>query len=289
MHVYVVGIARTGSTVLCHLLSEHPSVFNGGEITRLARWLREDRDCACGMAVSDCSFWRRLTGMPWIHEWLLSEMGLHLVRTQMQTGTGGLISDQAAAFRSGGSEPTDLEDVTLYVQVVREIASLSGADFIVDNSKSPSVGALTYAQNPTGTRIVIVVRDARGVVCSTVRRTGQSVTRLGLGWVFFYLKVRIMLRGVPRSQVRVVKYEALCRRPSSVVANVFEWLGVPSAPERHAATSHAIGGSDSALGPTGGLRRSDNRWRQELSLGQRALLAVLNWPVSLLLRRWTDA
>ena len=62
--VYVMGVGRSGSTLLDIALGSHPRVESVGELKNLVRggW-RENGYCACGSRVQECDFWARVDGL----------------------------------------------------------------------------------------------------------------------------------------------------------------------------------------------------------------------------------
>ena len=55
--VFVLGVARCGSTLLGRLLDRHPRVAALGEFMRLDRALARGRPCSCGERVEACPAW----------------------------------------------------------------------------------------------------------------------------------------------------------------------------------------------------------------------------------------
>ena len=59
--LYILGTARSGSTILEILLASDPKAFGAGEITFLPKdGLVRDRECSCHHPVSTCEVWGRV-------------------------------------------------------------------------------------------------------------------------------------------------------------------------------------------------------------------------------------
>lgn len=59
--LYIMGTARSGSTILEILLSQGKNVFAAGELTVLVQaGFVEDKICSCGNACSSCKIWGRV-------------------------------------------------------------------------------------------------------------------------------------------------------------------------------------------------------------------------------------
>ena len=136
--VFVLAVARSGSTLLGRLLDSHPEVLTLGEFMRLDRALRHGRPCSCGATVEGCDFWGpRL-------EWIEAETGYDLRRF-------------TPAF---------------YARIARS----AGARVAIDLSKTMTL-KLTRGWRGQGEGYVFLVRDSRGILASAARR-GKNVERL---------------------------------------------------------------------------------------------------------------
>ena len=61
--VYIMGAGHIGSTILDIAISTHHNIESLGELSKYHRfgWLPDDnRVCACGLSVYDCSFWGKI-------------------------------------------------------------------------------------------------------------------------------------------------------------------------------------------------------------------------------------
>ena len=56
--LYLMGMGRSGSTLLDILVGSHPDAVGTGELASLvgAGWSHAER-CACGLPASECPFW----------------------------------------------------------------------------------------------------------------------------------------------------------------------------------------------------------------------------------------
>jgi hypothetical protein len=136
--VFVLGVARSGSTLLGRLLDSHPEVLTLGEFMRLDRALRHGRPCSCGSRVERCDFWGPRLG------WIEAETGNDFRRFTPD----------------------------FYARVARS----SGARVACDLSKTMTL-KLTRGWRDRGEGYVFLVRDSRGILASAARR-GKNVERL---------------------------------------------------------------------------------------------------------------
>jgi len=128
--VFVLGIARCGSTLLGRLLNGHPLVHCPGELLRLGPALEHGRLCGCGARLEECPYWSGQLG------WLQSDYACDERRF----------------------------DVPLY----RRLAQADGADVSVDLSKTLAWRIARRWKDPRVGHILLL-RDSRGVLASAVR------------------------------------------------------------------------------------------------------------------------
>ena len=128
--VFVLGIARCGSTLLGRLLGGHPRIHCPGELLRLGQALETGRPCGCGARLEDCPYWSRELA------WLKSDYAWDERRY----------------------------DARLY----KRLAQAEGADVSVDLSKTLAWRVTRGWKDPR-VGYILLLRDSRGVLASAVR------------------------------------------------------------------------------------------------------------------------
>jgi hypothetical protein len=58
--IYILGSARSGSTLLERLLGTSPLIHNLGEVSHIKQFVEEDRNCSCGERISLCKYWQEV-------------------------------------------------------------------------------------------------------------------------------------------------------------------------------------------------------------------------------------
>jgi Sulfotransferase family len=261
--LYVAGMGRSGSTLLGRAFGHHERVFYAGEVALLPSWIAHDWPCLCGEPISKCSFWssvmsampRRLDGAA------ARSLDAAIGRAPMRF-LPFLLSDRIAPrYRVlGRSGP----DVSLRLrELYRAIASVSGAEIIVDSSKSPFFGYL-LEDLPFGLRLLHLMREPRANVYSVARNArakneaaGSSFTSLirAAEWSAWHHTID-RLWGDHDGQYIRVRYEDFVSRPSASLDRVAEFLGIAPVWSRNPAVrdvdgrqtlflggEHAIGGN----------------------------------------------
>jgi len=166
---YVLGLGRSGSTVIGRAMAEVLGAVPGDEV--MAVWQRgvlEDRVCSCGVPFSLCVHWRSVvaTAPSWFEPETAQRVVGEIHRVMGVLGPVRVLTPGGRASLVSSIPDFWFDAVgALY----RGIASVGGSTTIVDTSKAP-VLAWLLAHVP-GVRVstVLVVRDPRDVARSWSR------------------------------------------------------------------------------------------------------------------------
>jgi hypothetical protein len=289
--LYVMGLGRSGSTVLDSVLGNHPRVVGLGELRNLPRagWQRNEF-CACGERALDCPFWSR-------------------VRERWGELAGGaeaaeLWRLQAAVERSrnwlglSADPPRPRDDFAAYgrrtVALLRAIRGTAGRPLLVDSSKLPPRALALSRLEGIDLRAVHLVRDGRGVAWSLRRSLpadpalgvarpirGKPVLRTALRWVFVNHLAERVARRLGPERVRRVRYEDFATDPGQALAALGELQGVDfgelgrrAARGDELAIGHAVAGN--RLRMKGSVRlRFDESWKEKLAPRDEALFRLV--------------
>lgn len=205
--VYVTGLPHSGSTLITQLLAAHPSVLGLGEVWRflssehlrryLADWghLEDARRCSCGREWEACEFW------------------------------GTLIS------LSGLNASSPIE--SRYRAVLAHAAQVYGDQVVVlDSSKNLFFLQrlrLSGAVDDYSLKVLLAVKDVRGFVASSLRRTGKmSIVEVIRAYNLWTGETRRALAALSRGgdDATLVLYDLLCSNPTSEVRRLLEWLSI---------------------------------------------------------------
>jgi Sulfotransferase family len=286
--VYIVGAARSGSTLLTSLLGEFPGFFAAAE-TRLLWHGLERRRCGCGREALDCAVWTQAIRGATSRSRLDPRAVLGL-----QGRTTRLWHLPATLLRSGSSKRlATYADVMsgLYAGLV----SATGARVIVDSSKNASEALLLRRIPFVEAHLVHLVRDPRAVVFSWRRaalrgraekkyeRTAATAGR----WVAHNVGARIVGAAYGRTRASVVRYEDLVANPSATLLDLATRFGESEAdigwfdkPTRARSSRHMIGGN--ALREADGPIKlaEDVAWREALHRRDVAAVDAITWPLA---------
>lgn len=297
--LYIVGIGRSGSTLLCRTLGSVEGFVATGELMRIMdRGLKNGDLCSCGTAVGECGLW---------HEVLedlthrcpdLDFDQLERTRKRITEGWEFLrylfLPEKISGFEQ------DLPEYRRFLgQLYRSIRAVTGARTIVDASKN-----LLYARMLTETPGVKVtflhlIRDSRGVAHSLAKKQERPGTsgryehfrQLGpvLGSILWdTAQITSNVFGRRAERVLRVRYEDFVSAPSRTVNTLLEDLGLPRSPDLapHVDGTSVCLGVDHliASNPNRSRRgvielREDVTWRQEMPSLRRWVVTAMTLPL----------
>jgi hypothetical protein len=298
--IYVLGPGRSGTGVLGRVLSTIEGTVFAGELRRLwSRGLRPGRTCACGRPHAECEVWSKLLvpGASFM-EPSLAEIG----RLQKQVAPEHLGWRSALRLRRLSSPPPPTTAAGRYLAAYTDLhtafARVTGAEVVIDSSKSAADAALLALRPDVTTYVVQILRDPRGVALSLQNAAGHTrlgphvlAVRAAVRWVAKHLTNEAIRRRYGPDRSIVLRYEHLIEDPRGTVEAVAKLVGQPS-PVVDLAPGVPITVPE-VHGPDGSKRRRfvtnevvlklDTRWQRELHPVDRFLVTLVTYP---LLRRY---
>lgn len=250
--IYIVGMGRSGSTLLDILLDTHSQIRALGGVRRLAHYARNHR-CACGAeSFWKCEFWSQ-------------------VNAQLQSKIGRDLTTLDVHARN--DEVFRRENRTLF-EVVSEVA---GTPFVTDNSKSVSRLRRLMAAPDIDVIPIHVLRDARGRAQSLRKRKRQNYIPT---FTYSHRSVRLyyLLRNRPHI---VVNYERLATDPTGQLTKLMDRLGLafePSQLEWADTPHHNIGAADVLRKTEGSTIRPDDQWQTAIPGYMQTIISAIAWP-----------
>lgn len=274
--LYVVGPTRSGSTLLARVLNEFPGVWSAGEVVSLDVVLQSCRNqglssvanastfvpncaadgaarrfsglCGCGLPVQDCQIWARVEKAvfgdpPDYTPWSWDASRPSAPRLVLRGTRRWLEQDAGELGRVARS-------------IYSEIAEITGAEVIVDESKTPLYGWFLANQAWADVVPVRLVRDPRETVASWSRpkpypgiESGALPAHGTPAGTVEWLK-RVVLADRLFRDAPLVRYEDLVEAPVEISSRLLARFGLGDRPpvvgDRHAlpvATNHIIAGN----------------------------------------------
>ena len=298
--LYIAGIGRSGSTLLCRTLGAVDGFLATGELMRIVdRGVGTGDDCSCGTPVTECDLWGPVLSHLHQHHPEFDMAQLEATRKQVTEGWGFLpylfLREKPEEMARGLGEYR-----RFLVALYRSIRAVTGARVIVDASKN-LMFARMLTETP-GIRLTILhlVRDSRGVAYSLMKKQQRPGTKgrqeyfrqfgpvLGpILWSTAQITTET-LRSKAAAFVRV-RYEDFVAHPSDTVRGVLREIH----PIAGAGALHHVNGHSVQLGvdhliasnPNRSRRgaielREDVAWR-EMSAPRRWVVSALTFPLLL--------
>jgi len=248
--VFVVGMGRSGTTLLASVLSRHPALAIAPETHYLTRWRRHAPDLERGCRDRFDRFWDAFTA----HR--------HFMRL-------GIDADVVRGRILGDGPP---DHRTVFASLLRAYAEKWGK--VRWGEKTPGhwrTLALLLTWFPEA-RVVFLVRDPRAVVASR-RETQWARGSLDVEIGRWRDSVRTAEWYDLDERVRIMRYEDLVTQPLSQVADICRYVQLDfdaamlERPARHAAAKPRPGGPISA--------DRVSRWRSVLSQAETRMIERL--------------
>lgn len=285
--VYVVGAARSGSTLLASLLGMESGCFAAAETRLLWRNL-DKRRCGCGEMALACPIWahtvryvRNVTGAE------PSDV------VSLQRRTTQLVNLPSTALHAAKPGASLLQYAEIMQAVYAGLHEATGAQVIVDSSKNPSEALLLRSIETVSPHVIHLVRDPRAVVYSWQRASVdasadgnyRNAASAAARWVAHNIGAHVATSKYEVDRTTLVRYEDLLQDPRRIVRRLVQsvsdidtdlgWLDdVRAVP----LSRHMIGGN--ALRESKGPIQlaSDDQWRTTLRNRSRVVVNVVALP-----------
>ena len=286
--MFICAAGHAGSTLLNLLLGAHPRGLAVGEITHLPKNISIDSTCSCGEPISRCEFWasvvtdygRRLGLDLWNDPYALN-LGFIMDGREIDHGHQTRLrmfhrkvayGSEYARLRWGVPPVPGLhhrlkEAAANKTAIFDFLLERTKKDFVIDSSKHYVDGMHLYRAAPDRTKIVALVRDGRAVFNSGLRR-GLTPEAAMSAWKSPYQRsLPVLERNLPRDSWTRIHYEDLASRPTEVIGEVCDFLGLDYQPEMlvfQDSGAHIANGNRMRLRNDKEIRL-DERWRSELA------------------------
>ena len=295
--LYVMGVGRSGSTVLGQVLNGIEGFFLVGELYYLwDRGLIENRLCSCGVLFKSCPVWgevlrRSFGGAKEVD----AERALSLRR--QAPGNRSLLFASARRRRAAVSQMGEyLEALDALYHGTR---SVSQSRVLVDTSKSPAYGFAL--ENVPGVQLYVLhlVRDPRATAYSWgVRKKRQPASekrpsrymtthnplKTSLFWSAWNFAIEKIWGGIPERYM-LLRYEDLIGDPRGALESILEFVGEKDAKlplvgdhEVSLVVNHAFSGNPDRLRSGSVTLREDGEWKHKMGLALRAMVVATTWP-----------
>jgi hypothetical protein len=288
--LYLLGKGRSGSTVLTMALGEMEGFFAAGELRFFwRRGLVEDRNCACGEAISACPVWGAVADR-------VGDLDAEaLARDSEAVYRWGAVPRLLAGRTRGWAAFERWADAT--GRLVGAVAEVAGAEVVVDSSKWPTEPGVLGLVDGVAPSSVLLVRDPRAVAWSWQRTKAhhdlveaREMDRFpawhsGLSWTARNLVAEATARRSPGPRT-TLRYDDFVADPRAGLVDLARLAG--RAPGVDAVLTdrtltvtqgHTLAGNPTRFGGSSVTIRPDDEWRTALPARDRRVVSALTWPL----------
>lgn len=301
--IYIAGDNRGGSTLLDQILGEPAGSISTGELFRLWQSADPAREppggprCGCGAPVRDCAFWRQVRAAVEAKTGLSAGEIYRLQELERRVNPATLVRIAAERRRAADGPLRNL--ATVLAEMYRQIAAVSGADLVVDSSKSALRAYLLAALTEIELFVVHLVRDPRALAYKWGTRELKdpdlgyfpplSPASTSVRWLRRHATLELALRQAPAPHL-LLRYEDLAARPRESLRSISGLAGVsetelPFVDERtvRLGPNHTVGGNPKRFAAGEIEIREDTAWKAHLPRSKASLVTLITAP---LLRRY---
>lgn len=294
--LYVVGLGRSGSTVLSNSLGQIEGFFSAGELNFVwGNSLVANRLCGCGRPFHDCPTWNAVMDAAFGGMDHVDAAGLMAVA---RSGTRSrhiplLLSARGATTVRGRLQPL----LQAYGQLYGAIGSVTGSRVIIDSSKQPAHGFAMGMVPGVDLRVLHLVRDPRAVAYSWLKKKAQpdstskqfmyrrSPVKSALTWNAWNASAEEFWRRSPERYLRL-RYEDFVVDPRRSFTEITSFVGEPDVElplagdrEVRLGISHTVSGNPNRF-DTGAVKlRQDDEWRHKMRPRDRKVVTALTVPL----------
>ncbi len=295
--LYIAGSGRSGSTLLHNMLAQVDGFFGVGELRYV--WRRgfiHGKRCGCGERILDCPLWGRVFGETF--------GGLDAVDAEeLAELTDSFRVHHLPTTFVGRMRRRRIRRLNVYLRTLSSlyhgIASVTGAEVIVDSSKNPAYGYLLTQAPDLRVSVVHMVRDPRAVAFSWSRTklfepdetqrdlmARKSALESAMQWNARNAGTELVVRPHAEGYTRV-RYEDLVAAPGTVFRQVLTSVGeddrdlsfVEGEVVRLERPNHSVFGNLIRFDRGSVAVRRDDEWQREMTSRRKTAVAASTWPL----------
>ncbi|MBT4046047.1 MAG: hypothetical protein HOK21_17585 [Rhodospirillaceae bacterium] len=222
--IYIMGTARSGSTILEILLASGKDAIGAGELSELIRdGFIEDRRCSCGELTSKCELWRGVKERVGLADYELENLNRQHRRIDWHLGLarqmlGGINRHEMAVYNDTNQ------------RIIGAIGEMTGCDFVIDSSKYAGRALALGQACPLRVYVICLTRSPAGLMAAFQKpNRGEQLPKSPLKTLFYYLVVSSLLRLAGRqlrNQIMYLRYEELLKDPIGALTRIEKFCGM---------------------------------------------------------------
>ena len=294
--LYVVGLGRSGSTILSNSLGQVPGFFSGGELNFIWRHnVLENRLCGCGRPFRECPVWTE------VMDKAFGGMDAVDPREMMRLQNQGTRTRHIPMMLTGKGRRNlagKLEKLLIaYGNLYEAIGHVTGSRVIVDSSKEPAHGFAMGMVPGVDFYVLHLIRDPRAAAYSWSKKKPQpdsdtrefmvrfSPTKSSALWDSWNASAEALWRHTPERYLRL-RYEDFVSNPRKSFEDILDLIGEKEAEpplvgdrEVKLGVSHTVSGNPNRFETGGVALRTDREWISKMRPRDKALVTALTFPL----------
>lgn len=288
--LYIMGLGRSGSTLLDVVLGNHPAIRSVGQFSNFVRraWIGSAL-CSCGKSTAECEFWTDVRRRWQSHVGEDRATAYETLRERYERMSRLPVALLGSSLTSRRFSAYVDHTLALY----QAVCESSGKRILVDSSKVP-LRAYHLARIPgVDLRILHLVRDARAVAYSwnkPDKRGRRPAATTAVDWLATHsLSEWVLRRCRGRARSLRVRYEDFAANPDSVLHAIADAVDESMDPVladlqagRPMAIHHMATGNRIRFQQEIRLK-PDLEWRTRMPIEDQVQVRRITWP---LLRRY---
>lgn len=273
--IYIMSPSYSGSTLLTFLMANHSEISTIGELKATSLGNISKYNCSCGSPFLECDFWINL------------QKGLQADGVQFQADNFGtnfssehgfsnkLLSSRVrgqlfesirmALLKFGPSSAEYKKILERNKLIADKVCELQGGHVFMDGSKN--CNRLVYFANAGlwNLKVVNLVRDERGQLCSLMRREKSSMAEAIERLIQVRKEQKTTLSIIGKENYISINYSELCKNTLSSLNQIYRFVGISAVADANLSKNkHHILGNSMRLSNVDEIR-IDERWKQDLS------------------------
>ncbi len=214
--VYLLGAGRSGTTLIASVLNTNRSVQTVGELHQFPEYLYENKNCSCGEALQQCSFWSKVLSYLKKNNFSCTHEDIFFYDTKER---------HSKIPKLLLSPSSNIKYDNFQEQTFASIQATSDKKWILDSSKYISRFLMLNSNKRFNTKGVFVVRDVRGVVYSFSKKV--QTTRNPLNAIIYYSLINYIGEFVCliNKNIIKIKYEEFVKNPELQSKRILSHLG----------------------------------------------------------------
>jgi hypothetical protein len=287
-YIYICSAGHSGSTLLDLLIGSHSKIESLGEINQLPKNISLNTTCMCGNPVRSCALWEELLTIlgqklktnlfknPYVLDLGFinaqdvvdrrHQTNIYNIKRKLTRGFQYLYYSLGLKKHLNNSVST-VKSINSTFDLYNCVLSILDVDGVVDSSKDYLKAIRLYMANPQRVKLILLVRDGRGVFYSNLKR-GTSRKDSLMPWLNHYKRaLRLINRYVPEKDLLVVKYENIAMNTEQELIKICDFIDMKYESEMidFMSHSHHIANGNNMRFASGSHIRVDLGWREKLT------------------------